>query len=170
MDLFRALEAKLGKLPIVAEDLGDLFDSVRVLLKESGYPGMKVLQFAFDRREAGDYLPHNYLQNSVVYTGTHDNTTTAAWETEAHPEDVARARAYLHAVDEPLVEGFIRAALASVSNTAIVPMQDWLGLGGAARMNVPSRPWGNWQWRVEQSALTPQLAGRIAALTELYGR
>ena len=170
MDFIGAIHAAMPGAQIIAEDLGYLTPQVKELLEGSGYPGMKVLQFAFDRREAGDYLPHNYLQNSVVYTGTHDNTTTAAWETEAHTEDVARARAYLHAVDEPLVEGFIRAALASVSNTAIVPMQDWLGLGGAARMNVPSRPWGNWQWRVEQSALTPQLAGRIAALTELYGR
>ncbi|WP_291245285.1 4-alpha-glucanotransferase [Fournierella sp.] len=170
MDFIGAIHAAMPGAQIIAEDLGYLTPQVKELLEGSGYPGMKVLQFAFDRREAGDYLPHNYLQNSVVYTGTHDNTTTAAWETEAHPEDVARARAYLHAVDEPLVESFIRAALASVSNTAIVPMQDWLGLGGEARMNVPSRPWGNWQWRVGQSALTPQLAGRIAALTELYGR
>ena len=170
MDFISAIHAAMPGARIIAEDLGYLTPQVKELLEGSGYPGMKVLQFAFDRREAGDYLPHNYLNNSVVYTGTHDNTTTAAWEAEAHPEDVARARAYLHTADEPLVESFIRAALASVSNTAIVPMQDWLGLGGEARMNVPSRPWGNWQWRVEQSALTPQLAGRIAALTELYGR
>ncbi len=170
MDFISAIHAAMPGARIIAEDLGYLTPQVKELLEGSGYPGMKVLQFAFDRREAGDYLPHNYLHNSVVYTGTHDNTTTAAWEAEAHPEDVARARAYLHTADEPLVESFIRAALASVSNTAIVPMQDWLGLGGEARMNVPSRPWGNWQWRVEQSALTPQLAGRIAALTELYGR
>lgn len=170
MDFIGAIHAAMPGARIIAEDLGYLTPQVKELLEGSGYPGMKVLQFAFDRREAGDYLPHNYLHNSVVYTGTHDNTTTAAWETEAHPEDVERARAYLHAADEPLVESFIRAAMASVSNTAIVPMQDWLGLGGEARMNVPSRPWGNWQWRVEQSAFTPQLAGRIAALTELYGR
>ena len=170
MDFIGAIHAAMPGARIIAEDLGYLTPQVKELLEGSGYPGMKVLQFAFDRREAGDYLPHNYLHNSVVYTGTHDNTTTVAWETEAHPEDVARARAYLHTADEPLVESFIRAALASVSNTAIVPIQDWLGLGGEARMNVPSRPWGNWQWRVEQSALTPQLAGRIAALTELYGR
>ena len=170
MDFIGAIHAAMPGARIIAEDLGYLTPQVKELLEGSGYPGMKVLQFAFDRREAGDYLPHNYLHNSVVYTGTHDNTTTAAWETEAPPEDVERARAYLHAADEPLVESFIRAAMASVSNTAIVPMQDWLGLGGEARMNVPSRPWGNWQWRVEQSAFTPQLAGRIAALTELYGR
>ena len=170
MDFIGAIHRELPDARIIAEDLGYLTPQVKELLEGSGYPGMKVLQFAFDRREAGDYLPHNYLQNSVVYTGTHDNTTTAAWEKEAHPEDVARARAYLHAGDEPLVEGFIRAALASVSATAIIPMQDWLGLGGEARMNVPSRPWGNWQWRLEPGALTPVLARRIAALTELYGR
>ena len=115
----------------------------------------------------------------MVYTGTHDNTTTAAWETEAHPEDVARARAYLHAVDEPLVEGFIRAALASVSNTAIVPMQDWLGLGGAARMNVPSRPWatGSGGWSKAPSprswpgALRPSpscMAGKLKKTSNIF--
>ena len=170
MDLIGAIHGAMPGARIIAEDLGYLTDQVKELLEGSGYPGMKVLQFAFDRREAGDYLPHNYRHNSVVYTGTHDNTTTAAWEADAHPEDVARARAYLHAVDEPLVESFIRAALASVSDTAIIPMQDWLGLGEQARMNVPSRPWGNWQWRMEQDALTSRLAERIADLTRLYGR
>lgn len=170
MDFIGAIHAEMPGAQIIAEDLGYLTPQVKELLEGSGYPGMKVLQFAFDRREAGDYLPHNYLHNSVVYTGTHDNTTTAAWETDAPPEDVARARAYLHAEGEPLVEGFIRAAMASVSATAIIPMQDWLGLGAEARMNVPSRPWGNWQWRLEPGVLTPALAQRIAALTELYGR
>lgn len=170
MDFIGAIHAEMPGAQIIAEDLGYLTPQVKELLEGSGYPGMKVLQFAFDRREAGDYLPHNYQHNSVVYTGTHDNTTTAAWENDAHPEDVARARAYLHAEGEPLVEGFIRAAMASVSATAIIPMQDWLGLGAEARMNVPSRPWGNWQWRLEPGALTPALAQRIAALTELYGR
>lgn len=170
MDFIGAIRATLPDARIISEDLGYLTPQVKKLLEQSGYPGMKVLQFAFDRREAGDYLPHNYLRNSVVYTGTHDNTTTAAWETEAHPEDVARARAYLHTGNEPLVEGFIRAAMASVSDIAIIPMQDWLGLGAEARMNVPSCPQGNWRWRVEQSALTPRLARRIADLTELYGR
>ena len=170
MDFIGAIHAEMPGAQIIAEDLGYLTPQVKELLEGSGYPGMKVLQFAFDRREAGDYLPHNYQHNSVVYTGTHDNTTTAAWENDAHPEDVARARAYLHAEGEPLVEGFIRAAMASVSDTAIIPMQDWLGLGAEARMNVPSRPWGNWQWRLEPGALTPALAQRIAALTELYGR
>ncbi len=170
MDLIGAIHKALPEARIIAEDLGYLTKEVKQLLEDSGYPGMKVLQFAFDRREAGDYLPHNYVANSVAYTGTHDNTTTAAWEGEAHPEDVVRARAYLHSVGEPLVDSFIRGAFASVSRIAIVPMQDWLGLGAWARMNVPSRPDGNWQWRMAETDASEALAQRIAALTRLYGR
>ena len=107
----------------------------------------------------------------MVYTGTHDNTTTAAWEQEASPEDVRQAREYTHCwPQEPLVDAFIRTAFASVSNTAIVPMQDWLGLGSQARMNVPSRAQGNWQWRMLPGKADEALAQRIGQLTRLYGR
>ena len=165
------IRRKLPDVRIIAEDLGYLTDDVKALLRASGFPGMKVLQFAFDSREESDYLPHNYTQNSVVYTGTHDNTTTADWELSAPAGDVAFARRYLD------VEGgadftrrFIRAALASVSDTAVIPMPDWLGLGAEARINTPSTLGGNWLWRIDPAALTDALAADILALTKLYGR
>ena len=171
MALMRALHKGLPTARIIAEDLGYLTPEVKALLEASGYPGMKVLQFAFDRREAGDYMPHNYVPNSVVYTGTHDNTTTAAWQTEADPEDVALARAYMACSEqEELVDAFIRTAFASVSDTAVIPMQDWLALPASARMNTPSKAGGNWQWRMAPGAASPALAGRIRRLTELYER
>lgn len=170
MDFIRAVRAALPELAIIAEDLGYLTPEVRQLRRESGFAGMKVLQFAFDSREPGDYLPHNYRRNSVVYTGTHDNIPTAAWQASADPADVAAARAYLAAAEEDLTPAFIRAALASVCDTAILPMQDWLGLGAEARMNTPSRLDGNWQWRMAPDALSGVLARRIRALTERYGR
>ena len=153
------------------QDLGYLTPEVKALLEASGYPGMKVLQFAFDSREAGDYMPHNYIPNSVVYTGTHDNTTTAAWQTEADPEDVALARAYMACGEgEKLVDAFIRTAFASVSDTAIIPMQDWLALPSSTRMNTPSKAEGNWQWRMAPGMAASKLAKRIRRLTALYGR
>ena len=165
------IRRKLPDVRIIAEDLGYLTDDVKALLRASGFPGMKVLQFAFDSRAESDYLPHNYTQNSVVYTGTHDNTTTADWELSAPAGDVAFARRYLD------VEGgadftrrFIRAALASVSDTAVIPMPDWLGLGAEARINTPSTLGGNWLWRMDPAALTDALAADILALTKLYGR
>ena len=171
MALMRALHKGLPTARIIAEDLGYLTPEVKALLEASGYPGMKVLQFAFDRREAGDYMPHGYIPNSVVYTGTHDNTTTAAWQTEADPEDVALARAYMACGEnEALVDAFIRTAFASVSDTAVIPMQDWLALPASARMNTPSKAGGNWQWRMAPGAASPALAGRIRRLTELYER
>lgn len=116
-------------------------------------------------------MPHGYIPNSVVYTGTHDNTTTAAWQTEADPEDVALARAYMACGEsEALVDAFIRTAFASVSDTAVIPMQDWLALPASARMNTPSKAGGNWQWRMAPGAASPALAGRIRRLTELYER
>lgn len=171
MALMRALHKGLPTARIIAEDLGYLTPEVKALLEASGYPGMKVLQFAFDRREAGDYMPHGYIPNSVVYTGTHDNTTTAAWQTEADPEDVALARAYMACGEsEALVDAFIRTAFASVSDTAIIPMQDWLALPSSARMNTPSKAEGNWQWRMAPGMAASKLAKRIRRLTALYGR
>lgn len=171
MELIRAIRKELPDLGIIAEDLGLLTPAVRRLLAESELPGMKVLQFAFDPRGNSDYLPHNYPRNTVVYTGTHDNTTTAAWQTEADPEDVALARAYMACGEsEALVDAFIRTAFASVSDTAVIPMQDWLALPASARMNTPSKAGGNWQWRMAPGAASPALAGRIRRLTELYER
>ena len=129
--------------------------------------GIRLLQ-----APANEYLPHNYgSRRCVCYTGTHDNTTTAAWQTEADPEDVALARAYMACGEsEALVDAFIRTAFASVSDTAVIPMQDWLALPASARMNTPSKAGGNWQWRMAPGAASPALAGRIRRLTELYER
>lgn len=170
MEFVRAVRAALPDLPVIAEDLGYLTHEVRELRRASGFAGMKVLQFAFDSREPGDYLPHNYRRDAVVYTGTHDNIPTAAWQTQASAGDVAAARAYMAAAEEDLTPAFIRTALASVCDTAIIPMQDWLGLGAEARMNTPSRIGGNWQWRMNPSAASEALAARIRTLTERYGR
>ena len=165
------IRRKLPDVRIIAEDLGYMTDDVKALLRASGFPGMKVLQFAFDSREESDYLPHNYTQNSVVYTGTHDNTTTADWELSAPAGDVAFARRYLDVEgDADFTRRFIRAALASVSDTAVIPMPDWLGLGAEARINTPSTLGGNWLWRMDPAALTDALAADILALTKLYGR
>ena len=157
----RALREKLPEAAIIAEDLGYLTPAVRALLAESGFPGMKVLQFAFDSREESDYLPHNYPRNCVVYTGTHDNTTSADWAVSAPAADVAFARRYLALSQrDDFARALVRAALASVADTAIIPLQDWLGLGASARMNTPSTLGGNWLWRVQKAALSPALAGR----------
>ena len=166
-----AVHLQLPGARIIAEDLGYLTDEVKTLLRASGYPGMKVLQFAFDSREESDYLPHNYERNSVVYTGTHDNTTTADWERSAPAGDVAFARRYLDAPEGMgLVRRFIRAALGSVSDTAVIPVPDWLSLGGEGRINTPSTLGGNWVWRAAPGAFTDALAADIRALTALYGR
>jgi 4-alpha-glucanotransferase len=130
VDFIHAIKEKLPDIAIIAEDLGYRTDDVKQLLAESGFPGMKVLQFAFDSREESDYLPHNYTRNSIVYTGTHDNTTTEDWQYSAPPEDVAFAREYLNITEHnDFTYSFIRAAFGNVCDTAIIPMQDWLRLG-----------------------------------------
>lgn len=166
------INRQLGKACIIAEDLGYLTDGVRELLKQSGYPGMKVLQFAFDSREESDYLPHNYHSNCIAYTGTHDNDTTRGWFKTALPDDVALAKEYLNIHNEKEeCWCFIRAAMGSVARMAIIPLQDYLDLDTEARMNIPSTIGGNnWRWRVRKSDITPQLAEKMARLTQLYGR
>lgn len=172
MDFIGAVNRRFGNARIIAEDLGFLTDEVRTLLLESGYPGMKVLQFAFDSREGGEYMPHNYPRRCVVYTGTHDNDTSRGWLAEACPEDVALARDYLGISDgESGSMGFIRAALGSAADLAVIPMQDYLDLDREARMNTPATIGGsNWCWRMEPSAATDALAARMARLTEIFGR
>ncbi|MDD6174256.1 MAG: 4-alpha-glucanotransferase [Firmicutes bacterium] len=160
----------LPEIRIIAEDLGYLTPDVHALLDESGFPGMKVLQFAFDSREESDYLPHNYPRNCVVYTGTHDNTTTEDWQHSAPAEDVRFAREYIHAGSHDFTRQFIRAAMASVGNTVIIPMQDWLELGAEARINTPGTLGGNWVWRMPPGADSAGLAQQIAGMTTLYGR
>lgn len=170
-DFVDTMKEELPYLPVIAEDLGFLTDDVRALLAESGFPGMKVLQFAFDSREKSDYLPHNYNKNCVVYTGTHDNTTTRAWSRTAPKEDIAFARRYLGIGPKgDLTGAMIRAAQASVADTCIIPIQDYLRLGEEARINTPGTVGGNWRWRLRREELTSGLADRIRALTELYGR
>lgn len=169
-DFVNAVKKNLPDVTIIAEDLGYLTQDVADLLAASGCPGMKVLQFAFDSRESGNYLPCNYQRNSVVYTGTHDNVTTKGWMEDAAPADVATACRYLVTTPEKLVRRLVIEALACVCDTAIVPMQDWLELGQEARINHPSTLGGNWCWRVDGATLTPALAAEIADLTRLYQR
>ncbi len=162
-----------GELQIIAEDLGYVTESVKRLVAESGYPGMKVMEFAFDSREAGDYMPYTYTQNCVVYTGTHDNQTLAAWYDELTDEDRALAADYLCLKDEDRREtvwAFIRMTLASVADTAIIPLQDYLGLGAEARMNHPATLGKNWTWRMLPGEFTEDLAEKIRHMCGTYGR
>lgn len=171
MKLFKAIREVLGEVEIIAEDLGFLTDEVIQFRMYSGYPGMKVLQFAFDSKKDSDYLPHNYDKNSVVYTGTHDNDTVNGWFNTTKEEDVEFAKKYLKLDEnEGLNWGFIRGAISSVGNLAIAQMQDFLGLGSEARMNIPSTIGGNWEWRVKKEDLNEDLAEKIYNLTKLYGR
>jgi 4-alpha-glucanotransferase len=167
-----AVKANLPGANIIAEDLGCLTPEVRALQKASGFPGMKVLQFAFDSREGADYMPYNYERDSVVYTGTHDNTTALGWFASARPEDVKTALDYFGVKNSR--EGnwaFIRAALSSAAAAAIIPAQDYLGLDGRARMNTPSTLGaGNWRWRMLPGAASPELAEKILRLTGINGR
>ncbi len=170
-DLFKVMKEKLGDKAVIAEDLGFLTPSVIKLVKKTGYPGMKILQFAFDSREESDYLPHNYVRNSVVYTGTHDNDTTLGWLNAMNRKDRSFARRYLGIRSNRDVQWeFIRAALSSVSDTAIIPMQDYLGLGSEARINTPSTLGDNWKWRMTQGQLTDELAEKIYKMSKMYGR
>ena len=171
MDLFRTLEEKLGKLNIIVEDLGYLTPSVIQMVKDSGFPGMKLIQFAFDTREDGDYLPHNYPVHSVVYTGTHDNDTILGWFATAPKESVKFAKEYLRLTKtEGYNWGMMKGAWASVSELAIVTMQDLLDLGSEARMNIPSTLGTNWKWRMKDGQLTDQLARKVCGCMKTYGR
>ncbi len=171
IEFFNLMRKKIGDIEIVAEDLGLMTPGVKKLLADSGYPGMKVLEFAFDSGEANDYLPHHYTENSVVYTGTHDNDTLMGWLAEAKQSDIDYAYSYCHITQE---EGFnwglIRTAYESVSNYAIVQMQDILGLGTEARMNIPSTLGGNWTWRIKKEALTDELAQKLKEMSVRSGR
>lgn len=172
IELFNAISEEFGKnLPIIAEDLGYLTEDVITLLKKSGFPGMKVLQFAFDTREESDYLPHNYIKNCVVYTGTHDNDTILGWTKTANSDDVRLARRYMHVDD---VEGFnwamMRTAMMSVADICILMMPDILGLGSEGRINTPSTVGENWQWRICDGAVNDWLAGIVFENTKLYSR
>lgn len=173
MDLFNTVKEKLGELDIIAEDLGFLTESVFQLLKDSGYPGMKVLQFAFDPSEDSDYLTYKYQRNCVVYTGTHDNDTTASWFEKLSDGDKEVALRYMNSFYTPKEEqhwDLIALAMRSTADTCIIPVQDFLGLGSEARINMPSTLGDNWKWRMTKGAFSEELKEKIRRMTKLYGR
>ncbi|MEH2395438.1 MAG: 4-alpha-glucanotransferase [Nostoc sp.] len=168
---FEVIRQKLGKLPVLAEDLGVITPGVEALRDKYEFPGMKILQFAFSADAANPFLPFNYPRNSVVYTGTHDNDTTLGWFDTASDEEKQKLLLYLGSISPDGIHwDLIRLALNSIANQAIIPLQDILGLGNQARMNFPSIPEGNWEWRYQAAALTQELGGRLKVLTELNGR
>jgi 4-alpha-glucanotransferase len=175
LELFRALEAALGPLPLVAEDLGMITPEVDALRLAIGFPGMKVVQFGFSNKGAHIHLPHRFVPASVAYTGTHDNDTTQGWWTTATEAERTAAAAYLGPI--PIIDGLprpvwplIRAVEASVAQIAVVPAQDLVELGPESRMNTPSIPTGNWSWRAPEHCWTEDLAERLAALAEVTDR
>lgn len=170
---FESLEEDLGPLPVVAEDLGIITDSVRTLRDRMDFPGMAVLQFAFDDDPSNAFLPHNYDRNLVAYTGTHDNNTLQGWwNEELHGDGRAYAERYLDLdrCDGPAHDRCLRALLRSVADRVVTPLQDVLGLGQEARMNVPGEPGGNWRWRYTPDALDEAALDRLRELTETFGR
>jgi 4-alpha-glucanotransferase len=181
-ELFATLEREFGDLPIIAENLGVITPEVETIRAQFRFPGMAILQFAFGKDPQGpSFRPHNYARELAAYTGTHDNDTTVGWwnssgasDSTRTPEDVvkehAHARAYLNLKDEPIHWVMIRAILASIADLAIVPLQDVLGLGGEARMNLPGTSNGNWRWRFRHGALSPELARQLHDLVALYDR
>ena len=172
MKLFKEVKKQLGKCRIIAEDLGFITPKVAKMLKASGFPGMKVLEFAFDHSGESNYLPHNFEStNTVCYTGTHDNETLAGWVKTLPRKDIKFAKQYLNIKrTAEIPRAVIRAAWSSVARTAIAQMQDFLELGSEARMNIPSTLGGNWQWRASKDMFTDKLAEEIYTLTKLYGR
>lgn len=170
-DLFKVMKEKLGEREVIAEDLGFLTESVTKLLEDTGYPGMKILQFAFDWQEDGAYLPHNYDKNCVVYTGTHDNEPASVWMSQLNGHDKDFAMRYMGIKDEAqMVRGLIKLAIASSADTAIIPMQDYLELGKEARINEPSTLGDNWKWRMKKGVCTDKLAEEIRELSSLFAR
>jgi 4-alpha-glucanotransferase len=168
--LFEAIRRALGELPFIAEDLGVITRPVRELQRHLHFPGMRVLQFGFGGAPTNRDLPHNYTRNCVVYTGTHDNDTTAGWFAALSGPAREHVLRYLHTDPHHVPWAMLRAAEASVARMVIAPLQDVLGLGSEARMNFPARAEGNWAWRATTEQLTPALAERLAELTALYGR
>ncbi len=176
MDLFNRMREVLGQREVIAEDLGYVTDSVRKLVADSGFPGMKVFEFAFDSRDSGsanDYLPHNYIPNSVVYSGTHDNETLAGWFQSITDEERQMARDYIcdyYTPDDKMYMSFISTILMSKSDLSIIPMQDYLGLDNTCRTNTPSTVGTNWKWRVIKEQLSEELRDKLRELARRYGR
>lgn len=171
IELFMAMKRKFGKLQVIAEDLGFLTPSVLQLLEDTGFPGMKVLQFAFGGDAKNLYLPHNHKQNCVVYTGTHDNETTVGWYHNLNDWTRGHVNKYFGLADGKDINWkFIQVALSSVADTVVIPMQDYLGLGNEARINTPSSLGKNWEWRMKKDACTQELAAKMKELAIIYGR
>ncbi len=169
-ELFLSLKHYFGDLKIVAEDLGLITEDVENLLKKCGFPGMKILQFAFDSSECNCYLPHTFDKNCVVYTGTHDNNTTLGWIHEASEKDVSKAMDYMNCTPTTFVPALIRLALASVADIAIIPMQDILELDATARMNIPGTIGDNWKWKMTDAELKSVKVEEYALMNQLYNR
>ncbi len=176
IELFRRVEEALGWKQVIAEDLGYVTDSVRELVRQSGFPGMKVLEFAFDSRDSGcanDYLPHNYTENAVAYTGTHDNETIAGWWKSIMPEEQKLARSYLcdqHTPAKYLHKSFISLIMRSRASLCVIPIQDYMGLDNKCRINKPSTVGINWRWRLTEDQLTKELQEEIYETALRYGR
>lgn len=169
--LFDVIKEQLGDVNIIAEDLGVLTDDVRKLVKDTGFPGMKLLQFAFDSREESDYIPYLYPKNVIAYTGTHDNQTTASWFDFIGDDDLKYCLDYInHQGDSSPVDSLIKTTLACVADTAIIPIQDYLHLKDEGRMNIPSTLGNNWRWRLLSNEINETLSKKIASFTKLYGR
>ena len=170
-DLFKVIKERLGHVNIIAEDLGVITDDVRKLLKNTGFPGMKLLQFAFDSREESDYIPHLYEKNIFAYTGTHDNETTETWFNNLPKHDLDYCLKYInHRGNGSKVDSLIKSTLGCIADTAIIPMQDYLHLGKEGRMNIPSTTGNNWRWRMLKEEQTTRLRNKIKSFTILYGR
>ena len=171
MSLVGELKNRFPQIKFIAEDLGYPSPEVVQLLHDSEFPGMKVLEFAFDSRDSSSYLPHAYTQNCVCYAGTHDNDTLKGWLSQINPDDLKMAEDYLGLNDrEGYVRGLIRGGMSSVARLFVAQMQDYLELGNEARMNVPGIQGGNWQWRMLEGQITPELTAWIARMTTLYSR
>lgn len=173
MELFRALENRFGKREVIAEDLGLMTPTVEQLVRESGYPNMKVLEFAFDEKVDTTYLPHSYDKNCVVYTGTHDNDTVRSWYHQMSGKQKRFLSAYLNRQEIPEEEiswELIRLAMMSTADLCIIPLPDYLGLGGEGRINHPSTVGCNWKWRLTEDQITPELLKRIRELTKISFR
>jgi len=168
--LFDTLQAALGPLPIIAEDLGVITPEVIALRDRYNFPGMKILQFAFDADLDDRDLPHKHVPHGIVYTGTHDNDTSRGWYEARSEAERQEMHLYLGTRGEDGVGDLIRAALMSVANTAIIPLQDILKLGSEARMNIPGTPFGNWEWRFTWEMIPPELPATVRSQLERYGR
>ena len=171
IEFFNYLKKKFGELPIIAEDLGFMTDEVKSMLDASGFPGMKVLEFAFDSNDDSEYLPHYCNKNCVVYTGTHDNDTVVGWSKTLDDDDINFAKNYMRTAEgEGINWSMIKTAYATAADTVIIPMQDFCGMGSEARINIPSTLGDNWVWRIDSGCINSWLAGIIKEITLTYRR